>query len=45
MLLLHRDCGGELDDRRVCRRCGAALELRDVEIRTGPGGGRVAAAA
>src|SRR3954453_19111544 len=31
MLLLHRGCGGEQDERRMCRRCGAALELRDVE--------------
>jgi DNA-binding HxlR family transcriptional regulator len=38
MLLLHRGCGGEMDDRRVCRACGAALELGDVEVAPGPGG-------
>src|SRR4051812_38885984 len=36
MLLLHRGCGGEQDERRMCRRCGAALELRDVEAVPGP---------
>jgi DNA-binding HxlR family transcriptional regulator len=45
MLLLHRDCGGELDDRRICTQCGAALELRDVETVAGPGGARLPAAA
>jgi DNA-binding HxlR family transcriptional regulator len=28
--LRHRDCGGSLDDRRACTRCGALLEPRDV---------------
>jgi DNA-binding HxlR family transcriptional regulator len=37
VLVTHRGCGGELDDRRVCRRCGAALELADVEAHPGPG--------
>jgi DNA-binding HxlR family transcriptional regulator len=37
MALTHRGCGGELSDRRVCRRCGAALEGGDVEARRGPG--------
>lgn len=43
MLLLHRDCGGELDDRRVCRTCGAAVELNAVEAVPGPGGARIPA--
>ena len=30
MLLTHRDCGGTLDDRRVCTRCGTPLQPRDV---------------
>jgi DNA-binding HxlR family transcriptional regulator len=38
MLLLHRGCGGELDDRRRCKRCGAELGVADVEARPGPGG-------
>lgn len=45
MLLLHRDCGGELDDRRFCKACGAAVELRDVEAVPGPGGAKVPEAA
>jgi DNA-binding HxlR family transcriptional regulator len=45
MLLLHRGCGGELDDRRVCRRCGSPLELRHIEAVAGPGGGRLPRAA
>jgi DNA-binding HxlR family transcriptional regulator len=45
MLMLHRGCGGELDDRRTCMTCGAALELRDVEAVPGPGGARLPSAA
>ncbi|MCZ4494591.1 MAG: hypothetical protein QOH30_3381 [Baekduia sp.] len=45
MVLLHRDCGGELDDRRICTKCSAALELRDVETVAGPGGARMPSAA
>jgi DNA-binding HxlR family transcriptional regulator len=45
MLMLHRGCGGELDDRRTCTTCGAALELRDVEAVPGPGGARLPSAA
>jgi DNA-binding HxlR family transcriptional regulator len=44
MLLLHRGCGGELDDRRLCGKCGAPVELRDVEAVPGPGGARLPAA-
>jgi DNA-binding HxlR family transcriptional regulator len=36
-LLLHRGCGGEVDDRRMCTECGAALELGDVRLEPGPG--------
>jgi DNA-binding HxlR family transcriptional regulator len=45
MLLRHRGCGGELDERRVCRTCGTPLELGDVESVPGPGGARMPAAA
>jgi hypothetical protein len=41
MLLLHRGCGGELDERRFCKACGAPVELRDVEAVAGPGGAAV----
>jgi DNA-binding HxlR family transcriptional regulator len=30
VVLTHRGCGGELDERRMCRRCGAALGPREV---------------
>jgi DNA-binding HxlR family transcriptional regulator len=36
-LFLHRDCGGTINDRRICERCGAELDVRDVEVRDGPG--------
>jgi DNA-binding HxlR family transcriptional regulator len=36
-LFLHRDCGGEIDERRRCRRCGAELSVRDVRVEPGPG--------
>jgi DNA-binding HxlR family transcriptional regulator len=26
----HRDCGGAVDDHRICETCGARLEVRDV---------------
>ena len=29
IVLIHRDCGGEIDDRRICKRCGKPLEARD----------------
>jgi DNA-binding HxlR family transcriptional regulator len=31
MVLHHRGCEGEVDDRRFCTACGAALGPRDVE--------------
>jgi DNA-binding HxlR family transcriptional regulator len=42
VVLRHRDCGGELDDRRRCLRCGAELVARDVVAVAGPGGGAIA---
>jgi hypothetical protein len=45
MLITHRGCGGELTDRRVCLRCGAELQLADVEAHPGPGAVSGAAAA
>jgi DNA-binding HxlR family transcriptional regulator len=41
VVLAHKGCGGEVDDRRRCVRCGADLDPWDVEARPGPGGGRV----
>jgi DNA-binding HxlR family transcriptional regulator len=43
MLLLHRDCGGELDDRRICTVCGTPVDLSSVEAVRGPGGARLPA--
>ncbi|HEX4466276.1 MAG TPA: helix-turn-helix domain-containing protein [Solirubrobacteraceae bacterium] len=37
VLLSHRGCGGEVDDHRVCRRCGEHLEARDALALAGPG--------
>ena len=37
VVLEHRGCGGELDDRRRCGKCGADLNARDVIARPGPG--------
>jgi DNA-binding HxlR family transcriptional regulator len=45
LLLLHRDCGGALNDRRSCEKCGAELDARDVQAVAGPGGAVVPAAA
>ena len=30
--LEHRDCGGEITDRRTCAECGAELGVRDVRV-------------
>ena len=36
MILQHRGCGGELDDRRRCMACGADVTVTEaVAIRTG----------
>jgi len=36
MVITHRGCGGELDDRRRCLTCGTDVTVRDAEaIRTG----------
>jgi DNA-binding HxlR family transcriptional regulator len=37
VLVLHRDCGGELDERLHCGRCGAELGPADVYVEPGPG--------
>jgi DNA-binding HxlR family transcriptional regulator len=43
-LFRHRDCGGTVTDRRTCSKCGAELDVRDVEVLEGPGLQAVAAA-
>jgi len=37
MLFTHRDCGGRLDDRRRCTRCGADVTVREAWAEPGPG--------
>lgn len=37
MVLVHRDCGGEMTPARICATCGAELSARDVRILPGPG--------
>jgi DNA-binding HxlR family transcriptional regulator len=37
VLVLHRDCGGEIDGRFTCQRCGAAVDARQTEAAPGPG--------
>jgi DNA-binding HxlR family transcriptional regulator len=42
-IFVHRNCGGELTDRRTCSKCGKELTVREVEWRAGPGAARAAA--
>jgi DNA-binding HxlR family transcriptional regulator len=35
-LLVHRGCGGEVDARLHCARCGVALERGDIRLVPGP---------
>jgi DNA-binding HxlR family transcriptional regulator len=37
MLVLHKGCGGKVDDRGFCERCGQRLEARDAYTEYGPG--------
>jgi hypothetical protein len=38
MIVVHKgECGGEIDDRRICTRCGEKLGVRDVRAIEGPG--------
>jgi DNA-binding HxlR family transcriptional regulator len=36
MLIIHKGCGGEVDDRRICTKCGKHLEVRDAKAVPGP---------
>ena len=36
VILEHRGCGGGVNDRRICEKCGALLGPRDVKARRGP---------
>jgi DNA-binding HxlR family transcriptional regulator len=36
-VLEHRGCGGSVNTHRTCERCGAELEVGDIEAHAGPG--------
>ncbi|HEX6458905.1 MAG TPA: helix-turn-helix domain-containing protein [Thermoleophilaceae bacterium] len=42
-LIVHRECGGEVNEHLSCDRCGAPLTARDVTTRPGPGAEATAA--
>jgi DNA-binding HxlR family transcriptional regulator len=35
MRIVHKGCGGELDDRRICTRCGKPLSVREARAIAG----------
>jgi DNA-binding HxlR family transcriptional regulator len=37
VVLEHRECGGRVDEHRICERCGAPIGARDVVAHAGPG--------
>lgn len=37
MLIVHKECGGEVSDRGICERCGEVLSARDARQVPGPG--------
>jgi DNA-binding HxlR family transcriptional regulator len=37
MLIVHKECGGEVSDRGICERCGETLTARDARQVPGPG--------
>jgi DNA-binding HxlR family transcriptional regulator len=37
VVITHRGCGGDIDDHRICVRCGEKLGPRDVLASPGPG--------
>jgi DNA-binding HxlR family transcriptional regulator len=39
-LILHRDCGGVVDERFRCSACGADVDARTAEAMPGPGAAR-----
>ena len=43
VLLVHKKCGGAVNEHRICETCGARLKAWDVEARQGIGGGMVPA--
>jgi DNA-binding HxlR family transcriptional regulator len=38
MIVVHKgECGGEIDDRRICKKCGKPLTVREARAIEGPG--------
>jgi DNA-binding HxlR family transcriptional regulator len=37
MLVVHKDCGGEVSERGICERCGELLTAHDARAMPGPG--------
>ena len=37
MLIVHKECGGEVNDRGICESCGKVLHARDARAVPGPG--------
>jgi hypothetical protein len=38
MIVVHKgECGGEIDDRRICTKCGKKLNVREAHAIEGPG--------
>jgi DNA-binding MarR family transcriptional regulator len=37
VILEHRDCGGDVDEHRICVACGTRLTVADVRPQMGPG--------
>jgi hypothetical protein len=37
MLIVHKECGGEVNDRGICESCGEVLNARDARAMPGPG--------
>jgi DNA-binding HxlR family transcriptional regulator len=37
VIVVHKECGGTVNDRRICERCGKSLEVREATTIPGPG--------
>jgi DNA-binding HxlR family transcriptional regulator len=37
VVIEHRDCGGKINDRRICERCGAELTIFDARVKKARG--------
>jgi DNA-binding HxlR family transcriptional regulator len=45
VVLVHRDCGGRINDRRICETCGAEVGVREARALEGDEARRLLAAA